>query len=404
MIVRRPEEQTLICVARRSLDGGTTERLRLLLREPLDWDHLLAIANHHCLLPLLYQHVNSVDPSAIPRPTMVRLERDNEANTKTSLFLTGELLKVLEFLEKDGIQPIPFKGPTLALRVYGDVGLRQAGDLDILVHRKDVPRLRKILITRGFTPKPELTRAQQAALLRFDCAYNFDSGRGVVLDVHWGFVERHSAYVIDPNPLWQRLEAVTIGGKELLTLSAEDLLLVLCLHGFTHFWERLGWVCDIAGLIDVRKNLDWQAVLQNATNLGLRRILLLGLLLAADLLDAQIPAEIRRAAGADLVVRGVADQVREQLFEERGAQAGLFRGALLDLKMRERKRDRLRSAFRLILTPRSYDWMLLSLPESLFFLYYLLRPVRLARKYGLQLLWGSKDPRTPTVGKGLSNS
>src|SRR5258706_1019192 len=177
---------------------------------------------------------------------MLRLERDNEANTKTSLFLTGELLKVLEFLEKDGIQPIPFKGPTLALRAYGDVGLRQCGDLDILVHRKVVPRLREILITRGFMPKPELTIGQEAALLRFDCAYNFDNEQGVVLDVHWSLVERHSSFAFDPGPFWDRLETATMGGKELLTLSTEDLLLILCLHGFTHVSERLGWICDFA--------------------------------------------------------------------------------------------------------------------------------------------------------------
>ena len=396
MRVGLPEQRILICVARRSLDASTTEQLSLLLQERLDWEYLLTIANHHGLVPLLYQHVSSIDPSAIPAPDMLKLQRVNEGNTKTTLFLTGELIKIMACLEEEGVRAIPFKGPTLALRAYGDVGLRQFGDLDILVHRKDLPRLREILITRGFTPTPELTSAQQTALLRFDCAYNFDNGRGVVLDVHWRFVERHSAYVIDLNPLWQRLEPVTIGGKELLTLSTEDLLLVLCLHGFTHFWERLGWICDISSLIDVRKDLDWQAVLQNATKLGLRRILWLGLLLAAELLDAQIPAEIRRAAGADSVVRGVADQVREQLFEERGSQAGLFRGALLDLKMRERKRDKFASCFRLMLTPRSYDWMFVPLPEWLFFLYYPLRPLRLAGKYGARLLRGPHDRGTPT--------
>jgi hypothetical protein len=362
------------------------------------------MAERHCLIPLLHFHLTALAPSEVPAGIMSQLQDASYDNTRSSLSLTGELIKVLESLGAKGVRAIPFKGPTLALRAYEDSGLRQFSDLDILVHKRDVPRVRELLVSCGFKPIPTLNRAQQAALLRFDCACNFDNGRGLVLDVHWGFVESYSAYVIDPNPLWKRLEAVAIGGNELLTLSTEDLLLVLCLHGFTHVWERLGWICDIAGLIDVRKGLDWQAVLQNADNLGLRRILLLGLLLAHDLLDAQIPAEIRQAAGTDTVVRDVADQVQAQLFRERGAPPGLFRGALLDLKMRERQRDRIRSCLRLILTPRSYDWMSLSLPESLFFFYYLLRPVRLARKYGLQLLLGAKDRRASAAGKGLSNS
>jgi hypothetical protein len=332
---------------------------------------------------------------------MVRLERDNDANTKTSFFLTGELLKVLEFLEKDSIRAIPFKGPTLAMRAYGDVGLRQFADLDVLVHKRDIPRLRKLLISRGFKPTPALNRAQQAALLRFDCAYNFDSGRGVVLDVHWGFVERHSTFAFDPRPFWDRLEPVTIGDKELLTLSKEDLILVLCLHGFTHLWERLGWICDIASLIDQQNNIDWRLVLENANKLGLRRILLLGLMLAGDLLDATIPAEMRQAAEADAVVKKLAHQVQEQLFAERRAPPGLFAGAILNLRMRERKRDRIGSCLRLILTPRSYDWMFLALPDWLFFLYYPLRPIRLAGKYGVRLVKGT--PPWPKAGSHSVN-
>lgn len=386
MTVGRPEEQILICVARRSLDASATEQLRLLLQEQLDWDYLLTIANHHCLIPLLYQHVSSVDPSAIPEPDMLRLQQDNEGNTKTSLFMTGELIKILACLEAEGVRAIPFKGPTLALRAYGDVGLRQFGDLDILVHRKDVPRLKEILIAHRFTPKPELTKTQQAAQLRFDCAYNFESQQGVMLDVHWDFVARHFSFDIDVNCVWDRLEPLTIGGKQLLTLSAEDLLLILCLHGFTHLWERLGWICDVASLTDSRKDINWQLVLENATALGARGILSLGLLLAGDLLGAPIPQEVSKSLQPDAKVKKLAEQVREQLFRERSAPAGVFAEAVTLVTLRERRRDRLRSCLRVAATPRSYDWMFLSVPDSLFFLYYLVRPLRIAGKYGAKLL------------------
>jgi hypothetical protein len=398
MTARRPEEQILICVARRSLDASATEQLRLLLQEQLDWDYLLTIANYHCLIPLLYQHVSSVDPSAIPEPDMLRLQRDNEGNTKTSLFMTGELIKILACLEAEGVRAIPFKGPTLALRAYGDVGSRQFGDLDILVHRKDVPRLKEILIAQRFTPRPELTRTQQAAQLRFDCAYNFESRQGVMLDVHWNLVERHFAFDIDINRFWDRLEPVTISGRQLMTLSTEDLLLVLCLHGFTHLWERLGWICDLASLIDARKDLDWQLVLDNATTLGARRILSLGLFLAADLLAAKIPEEVLKSVQPDPKVEKLAAHIREQLFKERSAPAGVFDEAVTLVSLRERRRDRLKACIRLVTTPRRYDWMFLSVPDSLFLLYYLVRPLRLAGKYGAKLFSESEEHQAKTNG------
>ncbi|SRR6266436_2818564 len=388
MSAARLEDQILTCIARRSLDDGGAVKLRQLVQSDLDWEYLLRMADRHCLIPLLNFHLTALAPSPVPQRVMSRLGDKNHENTQSSLFLTGELIKILECLRANSLDAVPFKGPTLALSAYEDIGLRQFADLDVLVHKQDVPRVKELLISRGFKPTPELTSAQEAALLRFDCAYNFDNGREVVLDVHWRLVELHSSFAFDLNPLWDRLEPVTIGGRQLMTLSSEDLLLILCLHGFTHLWERLGWVCDVASLIDRHKDLDWRLVLENANRLGMRRILLLGLVLAADLLDATIPLVVRQTGSKDLTVKRLADQVQKQLFREESMRLGPLGGTILNFKMRERKRDKLKFCFRLIATPRKYDWLAVSLPDSLFFLYYLARPLRLAGKYGAQLLRG----------------
>jgi hypothetical protein len=61
------------------------------------------------------------------------------------------------------------------------------------------------------------------------------------------------------------------------------------------------------------------------------------------------------------------------------------------LRMRERVRDRIRYGLyyaqqylRIALTPSANDQALLSLPASLSFLYYLLRPIRLLQIYALR--------------------
>jgi hypothetical protein len=400
MLVRRPEEQILVCVARRSHDVAMAEQLRELAGTDLDWEYLLATAHHHCLVPLLYLHLNAAASSVVPPQIMGRLERDNHQNTRLNLFLTGDLLKVLELLKENGIVAIPFKGPTLALRAFGDVGLRQFGDLDILVHRKDILKVKELLISRGFQSMLALTASQQAALLRFDCAYNFKNERGVVLDVHWELVERHFGFDFETNHLWDRLEPVTISDKQLMTLSTEDLLLILCLHGFTHLWDRLGWICDVASLIDSRKDLNWQLVLENAKTLGARRILSLGLFLASDLLGAAMPPEVWKAVQPDAQVKKLAGQIREQLFTSRSSTGGKFAEAVTLVTLRERRSDRLRACLRLAASPRSYDWMFLSVPDSLFFLYYLVRPLRLAGKYGTKLLMGWRIKGSKTNGDG----
>jgi hypothetical protein len=395
----RPENELLICVARPVREIAQRERVRLLLRSDLDWGYLTAMAHRHSVIPLLYYHVNDVYPEAVPSQVLSQLRHRNDENTRQSLFLTGELLKLMDLLEAQGVHAIPFKGPTLALCAYGDIGLRQFGDLDILVHKGDVFKVKELLASEGFKPTPELTSAQEGALLRFDCAYNFGNDKNVLFDVHWNFAAPYFSFEFDVDRLWERLEPITISGRQLPGLSPEDLLLALCLHGSTHFWERLGWISDIAGVIGRRPDIDWQLLLNNATRDGSKRMLSLGLFLASELLAAPLPPEVLRTVQADAMMMTLAEQVKQRLFAEEVPISGILDGALLQLKMRERKRDRFRSGLRLAATPRVYDWMLLPLPGWLFFLYYLLRPLRLTGKYGLKLLSGSHAGENPGKGR-----
>ena len=381
MPATRRENDLLICIARRTLAAAEQARLQRLLSGELDWEYLLATADRHCLIPLLYGHLNSV--ASVPPEVMSRLAELNHENTRSSLLLTGELLQLLSVLEAHGIKAIPFKGPTLALRAYGDVARRQFGDLDILVKQQEFPAVKELLLSQGFTAKPQLSEAEQAAALRFDCSQNFVNDKNVWVDVHWQFLAPYLSLHFDTNELWDRLEPITINRRELTTVSVEDLLLVLCLHGFTHFWERLGWICDVAALIESQEKIDWQMVLQSAASLGGRRILLLGLYLASELSGAPVPPEILKTADATVLM--LAGRVQRGLFTEETPVAGIFAEVRLHLAMRERKRDKLKCCLRLLATPRVADWKLLPLPASLFFLYYALRPLRLAGKHFLAI-------------------
>ena len=398
MLIARLEDQILICVARRSLDVVATANLRQLLRRDLDWNYLLLMAERHRVVASLYYHLVAECPEAIPSKASSRLEKLNQENTRSNLLLTGELLKVIELLEAHGIATVPFKGPTLALLAYGDVGRREFGDLDILVRKHDVPAVRKLLVSEGFTPKPELSAAQQAATLRFDCSHNFANERNIWLDVHWDFVVPSASVQIDRNGLWDRLQPILVNRRELKTVSVEDLLLILCLHGFTHFWERLGWIGDVAALIDSQEKIDWSLLFKNADKMGSRRILSLGLYLASNLLRPSIPPNVWTRAPADATVMALADQVQRSLFAEGTARLGILGELRLNLAMREGKRDKFTSCIRLLATPRVDDWKLLPLPGSLFFLYYAVRPFRLTGKYAAKLLRGSADRETPPNG------
>jgi Uncharacterised nucleotidyltransferase len=402
MISTRAEHQVLICAAQPTLDAAAVEQLNQLLQSELDWEYLLGLAEKHCVVPLLYQQLNESGVEQIPARALARLQAANHQNTNTTLLLTGELIKLVDLFSERGIPAVPIKGPTLAVRAYGDIGLRQFGDLDILVKPSDVDRIRELLTENAFTAHQTLTSSQQSALQRFDCSSNFISKQGVVLDVHWGLVDRHHGFGIDTEAFFERLEPVWVNGRQLLTLSSENLLLFLCLHGFTHFWERLRWICDVAALVSTSRTIDWNRLLEIARENGVLRILLLGLWLSHDLLAAPLPEDILNAIETDDVIQQIGREVEQQLFAETRDTAGIFSEAALLLRLRERKRDQLKSLISLLGAPRRYDRMFVSFPKSFSFLYYLIRPARLAAKYGAQVLRSPK-PDKPLSGHTLGD-
>jgi hypothetical protein len=135
--------------------------------------------------------------------------------------------------------------------------------------------------------------------------------------------------------------------------------------------------------------MRWEQVMAQASALGGERMLLLGLFLANDLLGAALPAWVSRRVRADPTVKTLAGRVRRQLFQEANGLAGLFKGAYfhpMHFKMKEGLPDKIRYCVRAATAQTVEDWELLSLPNFLFPLYYVLRPIRLTGKYGLRIL------------------
>src|SRR5437588_6994166 len=298
----RPEIELLLCGARTRISAETAGRMRELLRAELDWAFLIRTAFRHGSLPLLCWNLSNHCPEAVPESAMKQLRTHFHANAQHNLALTRELLQLLKLLEAHEIPVMPYKGPALAASLYGDLLLRQCSDLDILVRREDVSRARELLASRGFFPKKPLPVAE-ATYLRTEYARSFVRAEDqLVLELHWTIRPRYCAFRIDPDQFWASHQWTSVAGTRVRTLAPNDLLLILCVHASWHLWGRLQWISDIAELIRTHEELDWSRVLHQAEPLGSRRMLLLGLLLAADLLDAPLPEAVLRQIAADPTV------------------------------------------------------------------------------------------------------
>jgi hypothetical protein len=407
----RIEHELLLACAGVQVGYENVQEIRVYLSKHIDWEYVIRIALKHGIIPLLYKNLARTFPEALPEEVKERLGRYFLANAQRNLLLTGELLKILDFFDKQGILAIPFKGPVLAALAYGDQSLRQFSDLDILIRERFLPSARDLLISMGYRPDPEHQ-------LDFE-AHFFHPDDMCVLDLHWGITYKNinrgkdASFAIDLEGLWGRAENISFAGRRVLHFSPEDLLMIRCQDAVKEYWKdswpQLKWICDIAGIIRTYQDMDWGLVFEEAKCRGNQRLLSLCLLLAKNLLNAPLPDVAQQNLKNDSQVASLISDVGELLFREPSCpnrfldrKSGIVARNLFCIRLKERPRDRLayyvrileefrRSACETVKNKDSLDLLLVprSLPylsHLLFFLYYLFRPIWRTGRNGVKRL------------------
>jgi len=376
-----PEVELLLCCARSRTDPEMSSRIRKAARREIDWIQAIRLALRHGTLPPMSWNLQRICPDIVPSGVLEPLRTRCEAAAVEGRRLAEELVSILALLDSQDILAVPYKGPALAVRLYGDLSLRGFGDLDIVIRERDVLRARHLLVEWGYIPVRQLDGAKLIQDLGENHEMPFRRGDGNVrLDLHWRFTSRSVCLARDPERFLQHLETITIVGQEVRSLQLETYLLILSVHAAKHKWAQLKLICDIAEILAV-PDLDWQYVLREAEDLGLKRALGTSVLLAQSTLETAVPAELAQEMQIDRPARILAEEVQAKLFEEADEHWAMEADYSFQFKLRERLRDRAKVFLRHwlpVLKPNERDRLFLPLPPALCFLYYLLRPVRLA--------------------------
>ncbi|MEN3330142.1 MAG: hypothetical protein V7638_4949 [Acidobacteriota bacterium] len=369
----------LVYIARRDTDP---DHLRSLIKDDLDWDYLLAVAYAHGLLPLLHKHIST---DLVPPQILSRLKRESVANSQNVLHLTAKQLRVYKLFKQNNVPVAIFKGPLLSQMAYGEMSLRQAGDIDVLINRRDFTQARLLLESLGYEMTPQLTLAQLSSHLNNHCEIQFMRDEWLtVVDLHWDLAPRSFVFGVKPEDVMSRLQPVSLAGTTVETFGAEDLLLYEAMHGAKHLWRRLEWMSCLAESLRATTAINWDTLLDRAAKAHATRILALGLRLVEEFSDVPVPSAVFASVDPDKSMQRMATQIRAQLFTTFGP-AESTETNLYNLRIMDRKRDALVSALRSIFVPTLPDWQSLALPASLHSLYYAYRPLRLSKVYWRKL-------------------
>lgn len=287
---------------------------------PEEWEQVAQRSIYHSLGPLLYRSLKQISQTVgIPHQVLNRLRTIYQANTAKNLRVYNELAAVLRGLERDGVQVIVLKGAHLAQVVYGDVGLRQMNDVDILVRKTDLPKAQDRLLEMGYT-LPDRAGREVKHL------GPFSKPHALPVELHWTLARETDPLTIDIEGLWARANPATIGDGDAFLLCPEDLFLHQCLHAAYHHGFVLGLqpLCDVAETVGhFEGRLDWQRVRSSARRWRTGRSVHLTLQLARELLGMKLPAEVLDSfdsSGLDEEIKAIA---RDQIFSHRDDSSGI---------------------------------------------------------------------------------
>ena len=378
---RRREIKLLLLCALGFLDTEDIKEISSIANNSLDWKYLIETAYSHKLQYLLYRSLKKVCPESVPNEDLQKLELDYAANAKDSLLITAKLLSILRLLEKNDILALPFKGPVLAETVYGDYAARQFGDLDILIHRKNILKAINIFEDHGFKKEIDLNQEQIAAYSTKKNSIGLISSiSGLAVDLHWEMSGSYSYYPFILNSMEPDLVHGTLLGKTVLLPSKEDLLTYLCLNGTKDCWEDLESLCSLGCLVQSTKELDWMKVKGLARKMRCERILSLSLFMIKDLFDIELSEDAKELLKKDASLPSLASTVYDNLFNK-SAELSVFKEkpkfSMFHFKVRDRWSEKFRYGKQIILGPTVQEWVRIPVPAKLSFVYGILRPVRL---------------------------
>lgn len=354
-----------------------TERLPHLL-DGTDWSRLLLLAEEHSVLAHLAACLNDCNILSVPPEIRQSLAERLRTQNLLTLRLTAELFRVLELFTTQGIPALVVKGPVLAARAYGNPSVRAYGDLDLLVRQRDIRKATESMMAAGYRAAVPLHAIDDG---KIPGQYLF-SRCDLLVELHNDLTLRYFPRPLPIEEYFARQCCVRLDTHEVPAPSSEDELVLICIHGAKHFWERLSWIADVAGLIERQTNIDWQRASACAKAVQAEHLLHTGLRLAADVLRAKLPEPIAARVRDDAMAAKLVARVLRWLPSAGYTPPGLWERASFRLRMRGGLLTAPAYLLGLSFSPTEEDWQAGGKVSDNRFFDVVRRQLRLARKYG----------------------
>jgi hypothetical protein len=334
------------------------------------WPRFNALVERHRLAAFLHRRLPPALAERCPAAVRQRLRESATRTAQRGLVQAAEQLRLTRILSNAGIEVLAVKGVALAERLYGGIGVRHVGDIDLCVRPERVAQADALLQAGGLRrtrPDIPLTPRQFAAFLRLKPEFEYVTADGAQrVELLWRLEGLPDA--------WSSTLERRYAGQALRTLGPETEALYLLQHGARHGWFRLFWLVDVALLW--RAQIDWPRVVAQAREQRAEQAVFSAAVLTEELLGAAAPEALRLSTKERRAVEPLARECRRQIARTPSQHEPIGEWAR-QLRYRVRLQQTWRGKWSVlaphVLTPES--WRTWPLPDRWFFVYYFAAPL-----------------------------
>jgi hypothetical protein len=325
--------------------------------------------------------------AAVPDDCALALQDETIAIAARALARARQLAELASVLARDGVRAVAFKGPTLSLASYGNVGVRESVDLDIVVLPGDLDRARDTLRSAGYTSRARMSPAQERTLQRSFGHFTYvRAGAPASVELHWRYAAPRYPWSLSAEEVLSRSRSIEIAGVHIAVAEPTDELLLQAMHGARHQWECLEWLVAFGRLMRLAA-IDERALVERARANGSLRALAVSLRLANDVLGARLSPRLDAISRDDTTVALAGEIVRAIANAADAGELPTAQPYSLNQRMMDGAGARARYLALSVFAPTMREWELVRFPDGLRLLYYpvrllrvlVLRPVRFAR-------------------------
>ncbi len=180
------EEKLLILLCSMGFNNDQRIMIRDQMEEINDWNCFVEMANENGIIAICwYNIIESGNSKSIPAAFLEKLHSGYLKSLTRNTFLFNLFEELITLAKSKDIKVVMLKGLALEKTIFGNMGLRQMNDLDILVKPEHAIYLRELFLSNGYDSTPLISSLYKKKMFTDGKHLPEMYKKGVAVEIHF---------------------------------------------------------------------------------------------------------------------------------------------------------------------------------------------------------------------------